>query len=375
MINMRHLKCRCGAPLWFSRSIRWNDNGTISQLFRRTSKVVIVESEIFNEVFSRIEEKMGVSIGHLVFEAQRNAAREVIDTLLGHPPLNLLRRGALRHMVVRYFCNLAWATGQAYVEALEYKPGVFGEALIRNPYNRELMAAIILGAFESLEGKPYVHSWKKLGGDDVIRIEPAKAKPEISERMKVEMPPSKANGHPITKCRICGFPSDLLYLEWRPSEGKIIDKRRGARMTFLDGYTPEVVFRELEKELGEDIYPLIVQAQKETTLKHIQDLDLTGCGTQTEAERTACYRKALEPLPFWGQGYARGLRHEPGYLEVVVDNPYSNPLLAGHMAAVFEAVEGREASVAWEKAGVSSTRFRVRSAWTPAQERSPCNAA
>lgn len=359
---MRLLPCKCGAPLWFSRALKWNDNGTISQPFQRKSRVVIVESDIFNEVFSRIEEKMGVPIGHLVFEAQRNAAREVIDTLLGRPPLTLLRKGSLKHLVVRYFCSLAWATGQAYVEPLKYKPGAFGEALIRNPYNRELMAAIILGAFESLERRPFVHSWKKMGMDSVIRVEPSNAKSEVSERMHVQLPPFTANGHPISKCPICGFPSELLYLEWRPSEGRIIDKRRGTRMTFLDGYTPEVVFRELEKELGEDIRQLIVQAQKETTLRHMRDLCLSGCSAGTEAERTACYHRALQPLPLWGQGYARELRHEVGYLEVLVDNPYSNPLLAGHIAAVFEAVEGKEAEVEWEGFGISTTRFLVREA-------------
>lgn len=360
---MQAFKCRCGAPLWFPHTIRWNDNGTISQILRKGSRVVIVESDIFNEVFSRIEEKMGVSIGHLVFEAQRNAAREVIDVILGRPPFTILRKGALRYLVVRYFCNLAWATGQAYVKALDYKPGVFGEALVRNPYNRDLMAAIILGAFESLEGRPFRHTWKRLGEDDVIHIEPSEAKPDISERMRVELPPLKANGHPLEKCRICGFPSELRYLEWHAGEGKIIDGRRGVRMTFLDGYTPEVVFRELEKELGEDIFPLIVQAQKETTLRHLLDLGLTAReASMGEEERSALYRKVLDPLPLWGQGYAREIRHEPGFLEVVVDNPYSNPLLAGHMAAVFVAVEGKEAEVRWEKVDEASTRFTVRGA-------------
>lgn len=359
---MKLLRCRCGKPLWFSRSIRWNDNGTISQLFQKRSRVVIVESDIFNEAFSRIEEKMGISIGRLIFEAQRDAAREVIDTILDRPHLNLFRKGAAKHLVVRYFCRLATATGQAYAEIVQYRPGVFGEAIIRNPYNRELMAAIVLGAFESLEGHPFTHSWKIMGGDDVIHIEPAEARPEISERLRVELPPSRANGHPIARCRICGFPKELGYLEWRENEGKIIDRRRGARMTFLDGYTPEVVFRELEKELGEDIYPLIVQAQKEAVLRHMSDLGLAGRNAKTEVGHAALYRQVLEPLPLWGQGYAREIKHEPGFLEVVVDNPYSDSLLAGHMAAVFEVVEGREAGVEWEWLAPSTTCFQVRTA-------------
>ncbi|MGQ9476240.1 MAG: hypothetical protein ACUVSI_09125 [Actinomycetota bacterium] len=361
-MSMRLLRCRCGAPLWFSRIIKWNDNGTISQIFQERSRVVIIESDVFSDVFSRIEKKMGISIGHLVFEAQRDAAREVIDTMIRRPPFNLFRKGVNKHLVVRYFCRLASAMGQAYAEVVRYRPGVFGEAIIRNPYNRELMAANVLGAFESLEGKPFAHSWKIMGGDDVIHIEPIEARPEISERLRVELPPSRANGHPIARCRICGFPKELGYLEWHENEGKIIDRRRGARMTFLDGYVPPVVFRELEKELGEDIYPLITRAQKEAILHHIRDLGLDEIEARTEAERTALYRQVLEPLPLWGQGYAREIKHEPGFLEVMVDNPYSNLLLAGHMAAVFEVVEGREAGVEWESLSPFTTRFQVRTA-------------
>ncbi|MDY6795526.1 MAG: hypothetical protein SWK76_09670 [Actinomycetota bacterium] len=134
------------------------------------------------------------------------------------------------------------------------RPGCIREAIIRNPYNRELMAVIVLGAFESLERRPFEHTWKKVEGDDVIRITASDEKPQISERLGVILPPLKPGSLTYPRCSSYSVPGELSYLEWREDQGIIMDSQRGVRMTFLDAYTPGVVFRELEK----DIYPLII---------------------------------------------------------------------------------------------------------------------
>ena len=60
----------------FSRIIRWNDNGTICERMMPDLRAVLLEADLFNNLFARIEEKMGISLSHLVFEAQRNAAAQ-----------------------------------------------------------------------------------------------------------------------------------------------------------------------------------------------------------------------------------------------------------------------------------------------------------
>ncbi|MFW6114015.1 MAG: hypothetical protein ACOC78_03730 [Actinomycetota bacterium] len=45
-----------------------------------------------------------------------------------------------------------------------------------------------------------------------------------------------------------------------------------------------------------------------------------------------------------------------------VDNPYHEYLLAGQVAALFEAAEGKEAEVTWESPHPSSVKYRVRPA-------------
>ena len=320
-----------------------------------------MESEIFNDLFKRIEEKMGISISHLVFEAQRNAAKEVIDGILNNFPFSLGRIGFNKKLVVRIFCTFAVVTGQCYAKALRYRRGYGGEAVIRNPYNRELMAAIILGAFESLEKRPFEHTWMEVNGEDVISVAVSEEKPDVSERLAVHHPPMKPGNFTFERCRLCGVPKELSYLEWREEEGIIIDRRRNIRMAFLDGYTPTTVFRELEKELGEDIYPLIIKAQKETTHRHLDELKLiTGEDRVSPHGHRRIYEKVLAPLPLYGQGNPEILEQESGFLKVAVESAYNEYLLAGHIGAVFEAVEGVEASIEWEKPDSFTTTFTVR---------------
>jgi hypothetical protein len=359
---LRVLKCpKCGFPFIFSRVIRWNDNGTMSERMMPDLRAVLLEADIFNDLFARIEEKMGFPLSHLVFEAQRNAAKEVIDGVLNKFPFSLGRIGFNRKLVVQVFCNIALMTGQSYAKALRYRPGIGGEALIRNPYNRELMAAIILGAFESLEQKPFEHAWMEIDGDDVIAITASVEKPEVSERLAVHMPPLKPGNLSYPRCRLCGVPRELSYLEWKEDEGIIMDTRRGVRMAFLDGFTPTTVFRELEKELGEDIYPVIIKAQKETTHRHLDELKLvTREDRDSPAGSRIIYERVLAPLPLWGQGNPVRLEQDVGYLRVTVENPYNEHLLAGHVAAIFEAVEGVESQIDWEKPDHFTTVFTVR---------------
>jgi hypothetical protein len=57
--SVRILKCpRCGFPLMFSRIIRWNNSGTISERMMPDLRAVLLEADLFNALFARIEEKM-----------------------------------------------------------------------------------------------------------------------------------------------------------------------------------------------------------------------------------------------------------------------------------------------------------------------------
>ncbi len=259
---MKIKRCKkCGFSWVLAKMVRFRGNGTIIQLFTSGFRLVLIEANFLTEIFQRIEEELGLPIMHIVFEAQRNASIDTINNGL-RGPLNAVRwTSPAKKFTVGIFCRLAVWSGQSYAKTIIYKPGKLGEAVVRNPFNRELMAAIIVGAFESLERKPFGYTWRTVNGTDIICIKPEPSRSDISDRMTLAPRPLKKGNRSYPRCSRCGAPQ-LLNLEWFPDEGRIMDTRRYVRMAFLDAYTAGVVFRELAKELGDDVYPIIIDAQR-----------------------------------------------------------------------------------------------------------------
>ena len=70
------MRCReCGFPRFVSFFIKWNDNGTITQFMRKEFRVVLIHAGFVDNLFENIEARLGVSIEHIAFEAQRNASK------------------------------------------------------------------------------------------------------------------------------------------------------------------------------------------------------------------------------------------------------------------------------------------------------------
>ncbi len=357
---MKIRKCRkCGFSSVYARLIRWNSNGTISIRINPRFRILLLEAESMTRMMKDIEEKLGVSIRHLFFEAERLAAVRVIDAnLIGPGKLVKYLPGAKRPMPF-VFCRVAVGTGMGYARALAYKPGAYGEAVIRNPFDEELMAAVICGSFECIERHPFDYRWKEVNGERVIRIEPAERKPEIAERMDFSLQPLKPGDRRFERCPGCKTPSMLHGLEWRENEGIIYDNRRGARMVFVDMYTPNVVIRELARELGEEVYPLVIEAQRSVSLRNLSEEYLSSSRADRPAESAELHRSLMEDLAVRGLGNPTRYSFDSGAWEVEVDNPFNLHLLAGHLQALFQFTEGRKPEVAYEETGPSTALYRL----------------
>ncbi|NPV60261.1 MAG: hypothetical protein HPY75_11475 [Actinobacteria bacterium] len=352
---MKIRRCKeCGFAYWLAKSLEWHDNGTITSRFRKDYRTLIIEADFLSEIFRAIEDSIGAPIGHVVFEAQRRASKDVIDA-------NLKRaRWAIRHLpglnrgAIAYFNRLASWCGQAYSRTVRYDPGGPSSALIRNPFNRDLMAAIVTGALESLAETPYEHHWEKRGADDVLVVEPTGEHPEISERLAYSVPPLKGGGRAFERCPGCGVPRKLGALKWDPDRGTITDTRRGIRVVFLEIYTTNVVLRELIEELGDEIIPVIVDAQRSYSLSHIAAHAPGGA-----SGGHGLWEDTLENLALYGQGNAEVRAREGEKIIVAVENPFNEYVLAGHLAALYELAEGGRPEVSWELSDRSTLAFTL----------------
>jgi len=357
---MRIKKCKvCGFPYWLARSLRWTGNGTITIKRRPDFRTLLIEADYLSEIFDRIEEALGVSIHHIVFEAQRNAAKDVIEGNIGWARFAIRHIPGMRRLIITYFNRMASWSGQGYAETVSDGGKGTGAAIIRNPFNRDIMAAVIVGALESLDEMPYGFRWEKRGGDDVIVVEPSEKRPEISQRLTFTIPPAKPGSRRYQACPGCGVPVLLNSMEWREDEGIIMDTRRGVRMVILEIYTTSVVLRELARELGEDVYPVIVDAQRQFSLTHIRGEFLSGGEPGEGFDKDAFYRDVLDSLALRGQGNPVFWSMEDGRFTVSVENPHNEYILAGHLSALYELAEGRRPEVTWESPDPASVTFTL----------------
>jgi len=333
-------------------------NGTIVSRGDPRIRQVFYEADLLPELRRRISEGLSFPVNRIFFEAERNSVRIVIAALLQSQAIRMtLRIPPFKHGAVRFFNNMAWMTGTAHSRTVEYSGGEYGVARMRNPWDLDLMAAVVVGAFEALEGKPLRSFWKKDDGEYLLRVEVTESKPELSERLEVEFPPVKEGDYRHHRCPRCGVPLEIRHMEWREDEGLIIDRRRGIRMLNWEGFTLSLVSRELIRELGDEVIPIIVDAERDYTLKMLDDLGMTRA---PEESRSDLLQEMLSLLPLYGQGLATDVEHTPGrVLRVWVDNPYSEQFMAGKLAAFYEAMEGKRARVEWSETGPSSVSYML----------------
>jgi len=360
---VKYRRCRlCGIPRRISHIHRWMSNGTIVNTRMPGIRQVFMEADFLPELRRRISEGLGFPINRIFYEAERNSVRITVEAFLKGPLLRIpVRIPVFRRAAVHYFNNLARETGTAHSKTVRYRSGKYGLALMHNPFDLDLMAAVVVGAFEALENKPFRSFWKKENGAYLLRVEVEEKKPEFSKRLEVKREPVKEGNLRLHSCPRCGLPAELSHLEWLEEEGMIIDRRRGIRMINLDGYTSRLVIRELVRELGETVIPIIVDAQRDYTLKMLEDLGVRS--RLDEDQRRESLQDMLSLLPLYGWGMATDVEYLPGStLRVWVDNPFDDHLIAGRLAAFYEVAEGKRARVEWRETDPSSTTYILSSA-------------
>jgi hypothetical protein len=325
----------CNLPRVFRYIIKWDDNGTIVTRMNPFFRVVLLESDLLDDIYVRIEETVGVPIRHIVIEAERAGGKATFDAMLPKRFTWLMRNRLVLWVGARLIPILGRMAGLADAKVIFNHPFRGSMARIRNAFSPDIYAAMSLGAFESMEGVRYESTWVELDGETYMLNLPTKQESDIKERMSPEIIAPLAGDHELEVCPRCGLPKALRHLRWDLADARIIDTRRGVRMSFVDGYACSAVFRELVAELGEDIVPIIIEASHQYEARHLEETGLLA----EARDRESMYDDFLRSLPVKGQGnpVLRELADET--LSVTIENPYSPYLLAGQLLAAYEAID------------------------------------
>jgi hypothetical protein len=354
---MKLYKCKvCGFCKQLSTFMNFNDNGTITERLQQDFRALWIEADFITEVFRRIEGDLGVSVQNIIFEAQKTSSKAVINSNI-KGMFAAGRMPVARGIAVSVFCDLAIWTGMGYAETVVYKPKKYGEAILRNPFNREMMAANIVGAFEGLEKRPYRHTWVNKRGEELVLVRPDPTRKNADDYMKIVTVKPKPGNRNFERCPDCGVPLGLSGLDWQEEKGIVMEMRRGVRMVFIDAYLPSLVFKELTREFGELVYPTVVDAMKNFSLKWLKAEFLADKDAGQFEDRDRFYAAVLETIALRGQGNPVDISAQGDSMSVTVENPYNEHILAGHLQAMYELGEGRRSNVDWDFLDEATIRF------------------
>lgn len=348
----------CGVPSRFVDNHLWLAGGVIVQVSDREHRMVLIESDNLDPLFKGVEGIIGVPLERIIIETKRRASREYIDRII--PPQ--VKEGVRNKEIsldplIEAISVISFVMGYGKSSLVSYRFEVDDEDYItqriEQPYSIPLWCGDFTGSTEAVTGRDNDVTYEQ-PEDDVIEVtcRPAEHPPQFQGRLDIRKPRFTESGIELERCGSCGGPALLSTLEWDTDRGLITSKTTGRRMAMLGSAYLEVIFDELERELGEDIPRAVVEAQRRFALG--------GFYSSKEVAEEAGFR---EQLALRGLGDLHDMRLEGGTLRMTLRNAAMHLMLVGLMQGYYESVTGHSSEVDWElsEEGVLELEVRPRS--------------
>ncbi len=332
----------CGIVKRVNREHEWLGNGTIVQRANCDHRMVFIEIENLAKTFSGVEEIIGMSIDRVIVEAKRRATFDFVDhTLPGI--VKVIVRLVGMSPVIRNITALGSVMGYGNIQLISVKNTHSKESIvkisIKEPYSVPLFCGDLAGAFNAVRRRQVAVDFEELAPDYFLITGHISQHPlELQERLQAKFYEHKPGDISFDKCPECSGPAILSEYRWDLERGVIENKERGRRMVLVGPAAIDAVMDELEKELGDSIPHVIVEAQR----RFIK----TGFYTVDEVASEELFRTQLA---LRGLGNMRDIEWSEGGLRIRLENPCLIPIIVGMALGFFEITSGIEGHADWEQ--------------------------
>lgn len=336
--------CReCGVPLGISRTMSWNPDGTITQKGDPLHRMIFFESENLDRMWARLSDELGVTMEHLwemVIASKSRATRAFLYRTLPWY-LNLAAR------VIGYRTLMSTIEAQGLV--MGYGKITLGgqyprrgrpqrvTVFIEDPYSLPLFCGDFKGSAEVLERRQATLTYQALDErrhqiDVTVREEKLER-----ELFQVEDREARVPGDIVyDPCPSCGAPRELSQFQWDLNTGVIRDTVTGRRLAFFGTAGLKAIFAELEHELGERVFSVIVDSERENTIAAMKP---------EEARGGFNFLRRIGALR--GLGLLTSLELTETTMRASMVNPSIPQYLLGLALGVYELATGKRGTYTW----------------------------
>ncbi|MHB8896628.1 MAG: hypothetical protein ACYC99_15815 [Candidatus Geothermincolia bacterium] len=343
----------CGFPMRFARYFDWRSDGTIlgTDRVRMQSRIAFLELGEMEGLFDDLSLMLGVSIEHILIEAEKNIGKAFYASTplryLKYAPRNpRLRPSWVAKAAVRGVSSDVAGLGSGILRAESYDPRGSMVLRISNPVFIARTVGNSIGIYESIErihGAEYEYHLD--GGDLVLamRHPSGDTPPEpLSEtRLRLDEIVPGEGTLAYNRCGTCRTPLDVSRaLEWDLSRGIITNRVTGKRESVGAVQSVNAMMRELEAELGDDVFRPLYECQKEITR---QQLERDGFETGGDFWDRFFYSCAIK-----GLGFPLGTGTAADAVTVEIANAYERTLYAARVASAMEYSTGKLSRIEWE---------------------------
>lgn len=340
------MRCReCGAPTYTRIFRQWNNDGTVTGRYSQGIRICHIDAAEVSGLVSGISDRIGYPIDHVVVEGERKASRSITNETFsaGHGLLGLLGRSwGGSPISIKISLNISRSVGHGQPEILEHVRKRSLRLRVREPFCTPVVVGDIWGTFEAIHQITADASWSE--GKELATIELEKVRDGMVEEYPGRLELKKVATMPgeveYDRCRRCGVPREVTStISWDLDRGIVTNRKTGRREVTIMVESINAVIRELSDELGEDVPRMVQQIEESYTAETMKGSKLSN----SEED----YRSALDELRVLGMGNPTRVHKLDGRLEVKIENPFCDPILAGRVAGLYQGLEGAAGEASW----------------------------
>lgn len=335
---------QCLVPRQIVDGHRWLNNGVIVTTIDPSLRMVFTECENFDPIFQGIEKLIGVPIEHIIVDIERKGTRDYFSPIIPPEVKDMLKRNELSlDPIIAALVFTARINGLGKYELVEYRHQLDEQdhttLRITNPHSIPIALGDMAGGCEAVTDREHAHVTSKEVSPGIydMTASVSGALEELEGYLERKEYHLREGDIEWDRCPSCGGPKTLSGFRWDLDTGIIRDTFTGRRISIIHPSVIDPIFEVLEKELGEAIPEMAIEAQRRFAK--------TGLYSKEEISEVQGFRTQLA---LRGMGYLRELEMSPKGLRMRLDNACMHLMMVGLVQGLFEMSTGLESQVEWE---------------------------